>query len=485
MSGSGKSLTIDTIAPMVRDLQYAVRGELYLAGQARMKAGKRVIFCNTGNPHAIGQQPLTFIRQVMALITAPKDFIENPAISQFFPPDAIARAKEYIAAVPGGVGAYSDSKGLDIVRNEIADFIARRDGYSTNPENIFLTNGASEGVRLCLRTIIRGPSDGIMVPIPQYPLYSASIGLYEGSLVGYYLDEKKGWAVNLDAMYSALNKARSQGITVRALVFINPGNPTGKCLTQQGVSELVRFCVEENIVLMADEVYQENIYESSAVFISARKTMMDMGSPYSEKLELISFHTVSKGVYGECGLRGGYFELTNIDPEVAGMLYKIASINLSPNVPGQIALGLMVNPPQPGSPSYDLLQEEKAALLQSLKNRAQMMSEAFNSLPGISCEQVDSSLYAFPQITLPQKALEAAAAAGKSPDVFYCLELLNETGISGVPGSGFGQEEGTFHFRTTILPPEDEFEEVVQMFKDFHSKFMAQYSDGEQPMARL
>ena len=167
-------------------------------------------------------------------------------------------------------------------------------------------------------------------------------------------------------------------------------------------------------------------------------------------------------------------ELHNMDPAVVDELYKVASINLCPNVPGQVALGLMVNPPRPGDYSYEQYRSEKDSLIESLKRRARLITDAFNSLEGVVCQETEGkikdhlcitpakyemiiftfvvgAMYSFPRITLPPAALEAAKAKGKQPDVMYCLELLEETGLSCVPGSGFKQIPGTFHIRTTIL----------------------------------
>merc|ERR1712070_855414 len=136
----------------------------------------------------------------------------------------------------------------------------------------------------------------------------------------------------------------------------------------------------------------------------------------------------------------------------------------------------MVNPPKPGDASYPLFKKEKDAVVESLKRRARKMTDAFNSMEGVSCQETDGAMYSFPRITLPPKAMEAAKAAGKEPDVFYCLELLDETGLSCVPGSGFQQAPGTFHFRTTILPPEDQFDKIIDLFSSFHQNFMKRYS---------
>ncbi|KAG2494152.1 hypothetical protein HYH03_007788 [Edaphochlamys debaryana] len=471
----GKVLHPHLINENVLKTQYAVRGELYLRAEQLRKEGKDIIFTNVGNPHALGAKPMTFPRQVLALCAAPF-LLDHPRVSEMFPPDAIARAKKILAAFKGGVGAYTDSRGNPLVREEVAKFIEQRDGVPSNPDHIFLTDGASVSVRLCLNAMIRHERDSILVPIPQYPLYSASIRLYGGSLVGYYLDEKAGWGLSAEELRRSLKEARDEGKLVRGLVFINPGNPTGQCLSRDNLAELIKFCYEERIVLMADEVYQENVYQDERPFVSAKKVLWEMGEPYRSQVELLSFHTVSKGTAGECGLRGGYVEMTNIHPGAIEEVYKCASINLSPNTMGQIALSCLVNPPKKGDPSYEQFVAEKAAELASLRRRAHMVTDGFNALQGVTCNFTEGAMYAFPQIRLPPKALEAAKAAGKAGDVFYCLKLLEATGISTVPGSGFGQEEDTFHLRTTILPREEVMTHFVEAFDKFHKDFMKQYS---------
>lgn len=135
----------------------------------------------------------------------------------------------------------------------------------------------------------------------------------------------------------------------------------------------------------------------------------------------------------------------------------------------------MVNPPKPGDESFELYDKEKNDRLASLARRAKLLTNALNGLEGVSCQAVEGAMYAFPSITLPAKAIERAAALHKNPDVLYCLELLEETGLSCVPGSGFQQAPGTFHFRTTILPPEESFPDIIQRFAGFHEKFMRKY----------
>lgn len=114
-------------------------------------------------------------------------------------------------------------------------------------------------------------------------------------------------------------------------------------------------------------------------------------------------------------------------------------------------------------------------MLNSLAERAQLVADAFNSFEGFSCNVVQGSMYAFPMIKLPPKAIEAAHKLGKSPDVFYAFALLERTGICIVPGSGFGQKPGTYHIRTTILPQTDVLRDMLSKFAEFHQEFCAQY----------
>ena len=167
--------------------------------------------------------------------------------------------------------------------------------------------------------------------------------------------------------------------------------------------------------------------------------------------------------------------------QVKAEIYKAMSLNLSTNVLGQVAVGVMVNPPKPGDASYALFHAESTGILASLGRRAKKMAAMFNALEGVQCNPVDGAMYAFPRVTLPARAVAASQAQGLAPDVLFCLELLEETGICVVPGSGFGQRAGTFHFRTTILPSEEDIDDVCRLFTTFHQGFMRRYA----PQAKL
>ncbi|KAJ1430233.1 alanine aminotransferase 2 [Ochromonadaceae sp. CCMP2298] len=479
-------LGIQTISNLVKNAQYAVRGpivsraaelEKQLHDPSVKLPFKSIISCNIGNPHSLEQQPLSFSRDVLSLVL-------NPSLKDRFqfPADVVRKADRYLSRIPG-MGAYTESQGIITVREDVSRFLEERDGHPSNPADIFLTNGASDGVRIAMMTFLReaesGFKDAILAPIPQYPIYSALSTLLNGNLEPYFLDEANAWGCSAAALSSSLANARAKGLSVRGLVVINPGNPTGQVLGLAEMREIVAFCAREGVCLMADEVYQENIWKAGAKFISFRKVALEMGFTNEDKeggLQMVSFHSTSKGFYGECGLRGGYFELFGIPAEVKAQLYKLSSIALCANTCGQVATGLMVQPPTPGDESYATYKAEKDGILASLHRRADLLSEALNRMEGVTCNTIDGALYAFPSIQLPPRAVDASAAQGVSADAFYCMQLLEQTGIVVVPGSGFGQAPNTLHFRLTILPPEDKISDVVTRLAAFHTEFLKQYA---------
>lgn len=426
-----------------------------------------------GNPHQLGEAPLHFNREVLSLMMYPP-LMDHPDVGKLFSPTVVNRARELMTYFQGGMGAYTDSRGAAGVRREVADFIAARDGYPSDPESIFLTDGASVGVRYALNVLIRNEHDAILCPIPQYPLYSATIEMFGGELLPYYLRENEDWGMDIADIAAQVERARARGTAVRALVFVNPGNPTGQVMHEENIRDLLKFAHEQGLLVLADEVYQPNIY-TDRPFISAKKVLLDMGEPYASSVELASFHTVSKGVTGECGLRGGFVEWVNFHPGAIAELYKIASVNLCPNTVGQATVALQVNPPATTSAAGAAHAKQMNDIMESLKRRALHVCEAFNALDGVTCNPTEGAMYAFPRLALPPKAIAAARAAGREPDMFYCLELLDSTGIVTVAGSGFGQEEGTWHMRTTILPQESKIQEFCDKFKVFHEAFMAKY----------
>ncbi len=449
-------LKLEEVSPQVRSTQYAVRGPIVARAAELERAGREIIYCNIGNPQSLGQRPLTWVRQVLALSEYPELLARVPAGT--FPADVVETAGLVATGSKHGLGVYTESKGFRFVREAVADFIRERDGLTADPEAIYLTDGASKAVQSVLRMLISGPQDGILIPIPQYPLYSATIALYEGTPVPYQLDEAADWAFSTATLEGSLAAARARGIRPRAIVVINPGNPTGAVLDEANIEALLRFARAHDLAVLADEVYQENVYSTGARFTSFAKVMARLGFG---DLSLFSFHSTSKGYLGECGHRGGYVECRNVPEDVQAELTKLQSVALCANTAGQIVLYLQVRPPRPGGPSRARWEQEKGEVLALLARKAGIVERGLNAVPGISCRPVAGAMYAFPQLTLP---------AGVS-DVDYCMALLEETGICVVDGSGFGQAPGTWHLRTTILPPLEQIEELVRRLGRFHADF--------------
>lgn len=266
-----------------------------------------------------------------------------------------------------------------------------RDGYKADPELIYLTAGASAGVSNIMQVIVSSPKTGVLIPIPQYPLYTATLALLSAQACPYYLKEKEGWASSLEDIKRSLHSAREEGTDVRAIVVINPGNPTGACLDEEHIREIIKLAKDESLVVLADEVYQTNTFLPERPFISFRKVLYDMGPPYSNSVELVSFHSTSKGQIGECGRRGGYFEIINFDHKVEDQIYKLASAQLCAPVSGQIGLDIMVKPPKEGDESHELYFKEIQETQEELRRRSNILLEAFKKLDGVECSDAQVS----------------------------------------------------------------------------------------------
>lgn len=474
---------VDTeLNPHALVAKYAVRGRIptmaeQLKGTLQSDPDAlpfdKIISANIGNPQQLDQKPITFYRQVLALIEYP-DLLKNENVSKIFPQDAIDRANEILVHL-SSVGAYSHSKGVKYFRDTVARYIEDRDNYPSDPEDIYLTAGASTAVGYLLSLLANGPQTGFLIPIPQYPLYTAALALNNATALPYYLREEDQWSISASEIEDVIKKAKSDGIIPRCIVLINPGNPTGSILTEEAIAEILNLAAEHGLVVIADEVYQENIYEGK--FVSVKKVLRDLQKLNSEKyanVQLASLHSTSKGMIGECGQRGGYMELVGFNDSVIAQILKLASISLCPPVIGQALVSLMVNPPNESHPSHGPFRSEKLGIYNALKERSHKLYLAFNKMEGVSCQEPQGAMYCFPKLSISEKAKAAAANAGMAPDEFYCAQLLENTGICTVPGSGFGQFPGTWHLRTTFLAPGTEW---IDEWAKFHNTFMETYRD--------
>ena len=467
----------------ILDMEYAVRGPIPKRAAELRKQGRVTIPCNIGNPQALGQPPISFYRQVLSLVESPSNIKRERHLKKLLKQNATALGglqetdfvsdyvlnfcEQFLSKMENGLGAYSESTGPLFIREAIARFINKRDGVdssrgvSSNPDHIFITNGASEGVKYIIDLLIADKNDGIMVPVPQYPLYSASIRKANGVQVNYYPDEENGWSLNRSILEESLHSARENGVTVKGIVVINPGNPTGAILDEKTIREIIDFAKEHNIVIMADEVYQENVY--GAKFVSFAKVLGEGNVP------LFSLHSISKGFYGECGHRGGYLEVRNppkalgTDVSFSEIISKQASVCLCSNTVGQLLIYLMVNSPEEGSEPHRQFIEEKQSILSELNDKATMIREGFGQMDSVECFGRTGAMYLFPRLNKLPKG---------STDFDYCMNLLETTGLCTVNGSGFGQKEGTHHLRIAFLPPKKLIEQVLPEWIKFHNEYV-------------
>jgi aspartate/methionine/tyrosine aminotransferase len=472
-----------TVNRNILEMEYAVRGPIPLRAAEMKRQGLATIPCNIGNPQALGQKPITYYRQVLSLLEDPSRIARERTLGRIFRDHpkpltgmdgftvlsdyVLGIAETFMQNVATGLGAYTESAGPLFIRESIAAFIDRRDGIDSSlgkpsdPNSIFITNGASEGAKHVLDMLISGPADGVMIPIPQYPLYSATIRKCGGVQVSYFPDEEAGWTTTRAILDESYDAAVAAGVKVKGIVVINPGNPTGALMEEETVREIIDFAEAKGLVIIADEVYQENIY--SGKFVSFAGILGNRNVP------LFSLHSVSKGFYGECGHRGGYLEIRN-PPMVAGtdltviqVILKQASVCLCSNTAGQLLTWLMVNPPPEGSEPYQLFMQERTGILQDLQDKAAMIREGFSQMDSMECFGRTSAMYLFPRL-------------GKLPagttDFDYCMGLLEATGLCTVNGSGFGQKPGTHHLRIAFLPPKDLIRKVLPEWIKFHNDYV-------------
>ncbi|KAI6648978.1 tyrosine aminotransferase [Oopsacas minuta] len=274
-------LTCDNLNSNVKKVEYAVRGpiptralqiESELISHPESFQFDKLIYVNIGDPQNLGQCPLTFPRQLLALCAYPALISKN---STLFPSDVLQRARNILDST-GSFGGYSHSLGFSFVRKSIANFILKRD-HIRSDSTIILSDGASKIINVllsCLSSNTASLPTGVMIPIPQYPLYTASLSYLGLFPIPYYLHEDSCWGFSIDDLSTTLKNHTDLSLPT-AFVVINPGNPTGQCLDASQQLKILRFCYDNNLLLLADEVYQDNIYDKDVKWTSFRKVLLD------------------------------------------------------------------------------------------------------------------------------------------------------------------------------------------------------------------
>lgn len=396
------------IIPAVRteNITYAVRDIVVLANQVA-KTGKEMLYLNIGDPN----------------------------LYDFVPPKHLVDAT--YQAMLKNLNGYAPSSGIgEAVKSIEAE--AERKGI-TNVHDIFVTTGASEAIDICLTALVND-GENVLTPTPGYPLYTAIASKLQMMENPYYLNEENGWLPDIDDIKSKINDK------TKAIVLINPNNPTGSLYTKENLQEIVDLALEYNLVIFADEIYDKLLFEGQK-HISIASLNKDV--------PVITFGGLSKN-YLVPGFRIGWGIISgdkNLLEDYIEAINKLLRARLSANHPEQYAIPAALD----GNQSH-LIEANK-----KLTKRRDITVEMLNDIPGISCVKPEGAFYAFPQLHINQS------------DNHFVAELINETGVVVVPGTGFGQKPGTKHFRVVFLPPENILEKAYKKIRDFTEKYIEKF----------
>uniref|UniRef100_A0AAV2KXC5 alanine transaminase n=1 Tax=Knipowitschia caucasica TaxID=637954 RepID=A0AAV2KXC5_KNICA len=422
----------------------------------------------SGDFQKAGMKPFSFVRQVLACCVYPH-LLEY----QTFNVDVRERAQTLLDACgERSVGSYTDSSGLDNVRQSVADFITSRDGVPCSASNIFIAGGSQRALMVMVKLLAGTEGDvpmGVLTPEPSphtLPMLLDEAGV---SLEPYVLNKEQGWAVHVDELNRSLSAARVH-CKPKAIFISNPSNPTGHVQSRESIKEVIKFAAAEGLLLLVDEIYQDFIFEDMVEFTSYKKMLYEMGPPYSDTTQMAYFHSISS--IGEGGFRAGYMELVNIDAEVKHFVDTMLCTDISTSVMGQLVLSLMVRPLKPGDPSYCTYTEEKKDIAQTLRRNCRRACEVLNNLPGVSCETVLAGIYLYPCVNVPTAVMKQAMDKRVEAGAVYCAQLLTEQAVLVGPSCSHGPPTGTYHFRLCILIPSDVLDEALSRIQKFHQSLL-------------
>jgi alanine-synthesizing transaminase len=315
---------------------------------------------------------------------------------------------------------------------------AERKGIK-NVQDIFVTTGASEAIDICLTSLVN-EGDNVLTPTPGYPLYTAIASKLRNHENPYYLDEKNGWQPSIEDIKEKINDK------TKAIIIINPNNPTGSNCSVETLKQIIELAIEHNLVIFSDEIYDKLLFEGE------KHTAI---ASLNSEVPIITFGGLSKN-YLVPGFRIGWGILSgnkNVLIDFKEAINKLLRARLSANHPEQYAISAALD----GDQSH-LIEVNK-----KLTRRRDITVETLNNIPGISCIKPEGAFYAFPQLHMNQS------------DNHFVSELLKETGVVVVPGSGFGQVPGTQHFRVVFLPHEEILEKAYRKIAEFAEKYFEKY----------
>jgi len=357
--------------------------------------------------------------------------IGDPLKFDFKTPPHIIEAT-YQAMLANNTG-YASSAGIDKALEAIKKEVHKK-GID-NILDIFITTGTTEAIDLSLTALVN-PGENVLLPSPGYPLYSAILCKLGAEINPYYLDEENNWQPDIADILGRINDK------TRAIVIINPNNPTGALYPEETLRKLIDVALEHNLVIFSDEIYSKLLFDN--------KKHVSIAS-LSKDASVVTFNGLSKA-YLATGFRIGWGIASGREEHLhdyCEAIQKLCRARLCANHPEQYA----IKPALEGDQSH--LQE----VIEKLTRRRDITVEMLNSVKGISCVRPEGAFYAFPKLYIDDS------------DEHFVSELIRETGVVVVHGSGFGQKPGTKHFRVVFLAPEEVLEKAYRKIADFMAHF--------------
>lgn len=390
----------------LRDVRYDVRGPILVEAQRLEAEGHKILKLNIGN-------------------TAPFGFEAPEAI--------IADMTRHLPDAQG----YVDSKGIYSARTAVAQYYQSRGLTETTVEDVYIGNGVSELITMVLQAFVDNGNE-ILVPAPDYPLWTGAVSLAGGTPVHYRCDEDNGWNPDLEDIESKITD------NTHALVIINPNNPTGAVYSPEIVRGLIDIARRHDLVVMADEIYEKIVFDDAVHHHAAEYAADDV--------LCLTFSGLSKA-YRVCGYRAGWVMISGPKHQAADFLEGLtllANMRMCSNVPAQHAIQTALGGYQsinelivPGGRYYD---------------QVKLAARLLNDIPGVSCVEPRGALYCFPRLDPEVYPIEE--------DEAFVIDLLRAKKILVTHGSGFNWPESD-HFRLVALPDEDVLTEAIGRIAEF------------------
>jgi alanine-synthesizing transaminase len=367
--------------------------------------------------------------------------IGNLAVFGFNPPDDIVRD---VISNLNRAGGYSDSKGVYSARKAVMNYAQERGIRTVGLEDIYIGNGVSELILLAMNALLND-GDEVLVPAPDYPLWTAAVSLSGGKPVHYLCDEDAGWQPDLADLRSRITP------NTKALVVINPNNPTGAVYPKPMLEALLQIARENQLLVFADEIYDKTLYDD--------ETHIAMAS-LAEDVFCISFGGLSKN-YRACGYRAGWMILSGEREHATDYvdgLNIVTSMRLCANVPAQYAIQTALG----GTQSINQL----VAADGRLTRQRNLAWQRLTAIPGVSCVKPKGALYLFPKLD--------PAVYPIADDQKFITELLEQEKVLLVQGTGFNWPKHD-HVRLVFLPSTDEMTEALDRIERFLADYRARH----------